>query len=175
MIESKKFKSGEMIFRENTWEMKMYEIKSGSVGVYVNYGTEKQQKLTDLAAGRRFGEMGLIEARMRSATVVALEDTEVDVIDAEGLSEYFKNSPEKVMEILQQMSSRLRELSDDYKDTCAVITEYVNTDKELRTRPGLLERIASILEEAAKYDQELIDMGCYNYVHGYWSGYEKRL
>ena len=104
MRETKFFKSGEVIIRENTWEMKMYEIKAGSVEVVVNYGSDKAQKINVLGEGDSFGEMGLFEARMRSATVVAIEDTKVEVIDAESLGEYFKNSPEKILGILQQMS-----------------------------------------------------------------------
>lgn len=170
MGERKIFKSGEVIIRENTWEMAMYEIISGSVEVMVNYGTEKAQKISTLTAGETFGEMGLIEARMRSATVVALEDTEVEIIDAEGLGEYFKDSPEKIMEILLQMSTRLRAISDKYGETCRTISEYVDLQKSKGSKPGLFARIAAILEQAAKYDQELIQMGLTNFSDNFRHG-----
>lgn len=163
MRETKFFKSGEVIIRENTWEMKMYEIKAGSVEVVVNYGSDKAQKINVLGEGDSFGEMGLFEARMRSATVVAIEDTKVEVIDAESLGEYFKNSPEKILGILQQMSVRLREISKKYGETCQTISEYVDKEKKSQGGKSLLGKIAAILEQASKYDQELIQMGLSNF------------
>lgn len=151
MSEKKKFESGAVIFKEGAWEMSMYVIVSGKVGIYANYGTEKEQLLTELGEGKIFGEMGLIEARARSATAVALEDTELDIIDGDALGAYFKNEPEKVMEILINMTSRLRQLSNDYVDACDTISEYVAAGKQ--KKQSLWSKIANLISGGEEYGE----------------------
>ena len=57
-----------MIFQEGSTGSSMYELKSGSIGIYAAYGTANEKKLTELEAGRIFGEMGVIDVMPRSAT-----------------------------------------------------------------------------------------------------------
>ena len=129
MSEIKKFKKGQVVFNEGTWEMTMFSITSGKIGIYANYGTGKEQLLTELEKGKFFGEMGLIEARPRSATAVALEDSELELIDSDNVSDYFRNDPEKIVDILKNMTNRLRRLSADYVDACNTICDYLDTEK----------------------------------------------
>ncbi len=143
MANKSTFKKGEIIFKEGEWQMSMYSVTSGKVGIYSQYGKEKEQLLTELEKGKFFGEMGLIEARPRSATAVALEDTEVEIIDSENLSDCFKNDPEKVVAVLINMTSRLRELSKDYVDVCATISDYVKAEKQ--GKKGLWEKIKDLM------------------------------
>lgn len=111
-MELKKFKKGEIIFKEGALEKCMYDIRWGSVGVYTNYGEKDERMLREILPNDVFGEMGLIEARPRSATAVALEkDTQCVVITAEDFSEYFKDKPAKIVAIMQNMSQRIRDLS----------------------------------------------------------------
>lgn len=143
MANKSTFKKGDIIFKEGEWQMSMYSVTSGKVGIYSQYGKEKEQLLTELEKGKFFGEMGLIEARPRSATAVALEDTEVEIIDSENLSDCFKNDPEKVVAVLINMTSRLRELSKDYVDVCATISDYVKAEKQ--GKKGLWEKIKDLM------------------------------
>ena len=108
------FKKREIIFKRGDFELFMYAIESGEVGIYADYGTDKERLLITLYAGDTFGEMGLIESKPRSATAVALEKTKAAVIDIEGFGEYFKDKPAKIVQILQKMSARIRELTDAY-------------------------------------------------------------
>lgn len=77
-METLQFSRGDVIFMENSIGSSMYEIKSGSVGIYAAYGTDSERKLTELEAGRIFGEMGVIDVMPRSATAIAMSDTEVE-------------------------------------------------------------------------------------------------
>lgn len=120
-MEKKQFKRGEIIFRESTLANTMYEIKNGRVGIFIAYGTENERKLTELDAGRIFGEMAVIEVYPRSATAVALADTEAEEISTADLQDYFKDHPQKLMEIMRGMTRRLRELTDDYTEVCGRI------------------------------------------------------
>ena len=106
------YKKNQVIFTQGTYERCMYDIRFGTVGIYVNYGTKEQRELTRLGQDAFFGEMGMIEAYPRSATAVALEKgTICQRIDVDSFGEYFKTRPAKVMSIMQHMSRRIRELS----------------------------------------------------------------
>ena len=126
----REFGKGEVIFREGDYASCMYDILRGRVGIYTNYGTAEEKLLTELELGRFFGEMGMIEGRLRSATAVALEkDTRVKVITPETFDTYFKENPAKVLLIMQNMSHRIRELTRDYLEACRAVAEAVETEK----------------------------------------------
>ena len=113
------FKRGEIIFREGDTGNYMYAIYGGSVGIYINYGTASQTKLTQLYQDAFFGEMGLIGEEKRSATAVVEEDgTILECIRAEDLEELFKSNPVKIDMILCHLSYRLRRLTIDYVAAC---------------------------------------------------------
>ncbi|MGN0713317.1 MAG: Crp/Fnr family transcriptional regulator [Anaerovoracaceae bacterium] len=111
------YKKGDVIFREGDEEPFMYDIQHGTVGIYGHYGTPQQTLLAELGESDFVGEMGLIEARPRSATAVALETgTRLQAVDAETFDDYFRERPAKVLMLMQQMSGRLREVSKKYLD-----------------------------------------------------------
>lgn len=144
--EQKTFKKGEVIFREGEFQMDMYDIRFGRVGVYKSYGTPEQKELAVLGEGDFFGEMGLVEARPRSATVVALEETIADVITQENFGVYFKEKPAKVLSIMQHMSSRIRELTNDYLEACECISEYLEAEAEKTPKgAGLIARMKEFM------------------------------
>lgn len=127
------FRKGDVIFQEGAVEMFLYDIQYGSVGIYSKYGTPEEKLLTTLEGGQQLGEMGFIEARPRSATAVALDKTMLSKITAENFSDYFQEKPAKLLLIMQQMSGRIRELSNDYLSACQTISEYL--DAEAQNQP----------------------------------------
>ena len=117
-----KYPAGTVIFREGEPGRCMYTIHWGKIGIYADYGTDKQRLLTELLPGQFFGEMGMIENEPRSATAVALEDdTMIEVITPDGMKELFKQNPGKVDLILRALSYRLRKLTMEYTSVCKKI------------------------------------------------------
>ena len=151
----KQFKKGDVIFREGSFGSTMYEIKSGCVEIYAAYGTPDEKKLTDLEAGRIFGEMAVIEVYPRSATAVAQSDTEAEEISTADLQTYFNEKPEKLLEIMQSLSRRVRELTADYTEVCESISQWKDDDEQGRNKSdglmGKLRRFAEIFAESAQY------------------------
>ena len=118
------FKRGDIIFREGDTGNFMYAIYGGSVGIYVNYGTAQENKLTQLYSDAFFGEMGLIGEEKRSATAVVEEDgTVLECIREEDLEALFKSNPVKIDMILSHLSHRLRRLTLDYVEACREAVE----------------------------------------------------
>lgn len=132
------FKKGEVIFKEGDFEMYMYHLVRGSVGVYGGYGTADEKLLTLVNAGEHsfFGEIGLVEAMARSATAVAMEDVETIVIYGENFGAYFKDKPDALLAIMRSMSRRIRELTEDYMEACRAVAEAVETERSGAEKSG---------------------------------------
>jgi len=123
-MEIKTLKKGAILFREGDRADCMYDVFSGSVGVYTRYGTPEQTLLKTYNADMSFGEMGLLDHAPRSATAVALASgTKVAVVTEECFGEWFNEKPSRVLMVMQQMSANLRERSKAYVDVCREIQE----------------------------------------------------
>ena len=140
-IDSQRFRKYEQIFQEGAPGGCMYVVQQGSVGIYSAYGTKEEKLLTTLEPGRFFGEMGMVRGLPRSASAVALENgTVVSAIGWDTLSQYFRETPAKVVGIMQQMSERIAELSDDYLEACGAVTELKEERDSLRRMNAFLAR-----------------------------------
>ncbi len=118
------YPAGTIIFKEGETASCMYDIHFGRVGIYSNYGTPDQKEITVLYPNKFFGEMGMIDNETRSATAVTLDDdTTIETIDAEDLTELMKQNPPKVNMILMHLSNRLRNLTRDYTKVCKEIAD----------------------------------------------------
>lgn len=117
-------RKGGVIFREGEDQRTMYKILSGTVGIYANYGEPEQTLLTELSEGAFFGEMALLEDCPRSASAVVLSERAVlcQISDSE-LSGFFAENPEQVEAVMRHLSSRLRALTEDYREACGTVAE----------------------------------------------------
>lgn len=131
-IENKKikFNNNQVIFKQGDRANCMYDIQKGKVGIYADYGTKQEVLLTEIGVDSCLGEMGLVDDKPRSATAVALEDdTVLGVITAENFATFLFEKPDKVMAIMQQMSGRIRGLTQDYLDACRAVSETAESEK----------------------------------------------
>ena len=152
-MQEKTFKQNEVIFWEGSSGKCMYKVIQGTVCVFLGYGNKDETKLTELGEGRIFGEMAVLEAWTRSARVVAAHD-EVKVLEisAEELSDFFAEDPEQIRLIMKNLSRRLRELTDDYKEICNTISEMHRTRGEIDSRKeGLLSKIKKFLKDYDRF------------------------
>ena len=135
------FQKGDIIFRQGDLTHCMYDIVRGRVGIYDRYGTPEGRLLATLGAGSCFGEMGLVEASLRSADAVALEDgTEVTVVTPETFSVYFRDCPEKVYGIMSQMSGRIRSMTKEYLTVCRTAAGMLEAQETGNRESGGLKR-----------------------------------
>ncbi|NJC95525.1 MAG: MFS transporter [Anaerolineae bacterium] len=105
------FTSGSVICREGEPGNSLYIIVHGSVQVVK--GSEQHERVIAVREGGQFvGEMAILEASMRSATLRAATEVRVLVLDGEAFKSILRDRPEVAISVLQHMSSRLRELND---------------------------------------------------------------
>ncbi len=146
MKDIRKYKKGDIISKEGEFELWMYYLLYGSVGIYADYGTEQEVLLSIENAPSFFGEIGCIESLPRYGTSIALEDVTVEVINYDDLSEYFKNNPAKIMSILQGECERMRNLFKEYAKACHtmedVLTALENKEEIKSETKDEMEKLA---------------------------------
>lgn len=129
MEEIRKYKKGQIISKEGVYELWMYDLMFGSVGIYANYGTADQVELSINNAPSFFGEVGFIESMPRYGTSVALEDCAVRIINHDNLSEYFEKRPAKVVSIMESLAKRLRNIYKLFASACNTFEEFVEAEE----------------------------------------------
>lgn len=97
------YKKGEAIVNKNEVGTCMYIIYSGSVKVHDGDHTLAQLNSRDF-----FGELSLLDAEPRSASVTALEDSLLLRIDQHAFYEIMADRMEVIQEIMKILCSRLR-------------------------------------------------------------------
>ncbi len=148
----KQFKKGEVIFREGDTGDTLYQIEDGVVGIYASFGESDQQLLTELTKGKFFGEMASIEAYPRSATAVAKEDVTALEIGCNEVGDFFKDSPDRIIDIMRSLGGRLRDLTVDYDDVSAAIRELGGNAKS-ESLSDRIKKFAGIYKNSKNADK----------------------
>lgn len=110
ICERLKFGAGEILMNEGKLGREAYVIAGGRVQVFKMIG-DQEVPLAELSAGDCVGEMALISDTPRSASVVALENTECIVINHEIMKRSVEKLPPWMAQTVQTLVGRLRAVS----------------------------------------------------------------
>lgn len=102
--------AGETIFRRGDKGSELFVIQSGTVEISRGEG-EHRTVMATLRQGAFFGEMSVLESMPRDADAVAVTDTELLVITQGGLLIRLRRDPTFALEMLHQLSGRVRVLN----------------------------------------------------------------
>ncbi|HEU0217431.1 MAG TPA: cyclic nucleotide-binding domain-containing protein [Stellaceae bacterium] len=111
---SRAYLPGEPIIREGEAGDRLCIIYSGKVAV-----TKAGHVLAELTAGDFFGEMALFDAGPRSATVTALDDVEVLVLERDRFNSLVRQRPTVLMEVCSTLVRRLRQAEQQVLHTAS--------------------------------------------------------
>jgi signal transduction histidine kinase len=109
IAQERKFPAGLEIIRAGAPGDGVYFVKSGLVEISAGQGNNRV--FSRLGPAEIFGEMAIIENRPRSATVKAVEDTELYFLPRTEILAFLYQSPALKQALLQQISRRLREFN----------------------------------------------------------------
>jgi CRP/FNR family cyclic AMP-dependent transcriptional regulator len=107
----KEFQDGEIIVRQGDVGDSMFVIQEGRVEV-LREDDGQQTRLRVAEEGEFMGEMSIFERQKRSATLRALGKVRILTIDKKNFLRRIHEDPSLAFRIAQNMSSRIRELSD---------------------------------------------------------------
>jgi signal transduction histidine kinase len=110
------FAAGEQIFGEGDTGDGIYALKEGAVEISVAMSQSVRRAFAKLGPGEIFGEMAVLELKPRSATATATSASWVYFIPREALLLMLGDSPALSLELLREISQRLRDFNRRYVD-----------------------------------------------------------
>ncbi|MEZ0540861.1 cyclic nucleotide-binding domain-containing protein [Fibrella arboris] len=102
------FADGQEIVRKGELGTSLFVINDGKVGIY-----DGQQALAEMGKGDVFGELALLDAEPRSATVIAHGDVLLFRIDQDDFYDLMEERDELLRNIVRLLSRRIRKLNHD--------------------------------------------------------------
>jgi CRP-like cAMP-binding protein len=142
VLEVARFPRGQAIFRTGDVGGALYLVSAGLIRLSFDNTEGAQVILGEYGRGHVFGEISLLDGGPRTSTALALEDTEVFILNRRHLLEMITRHPHSAMDLLTVIGARLR-ASDQFLRT--QVTRNVNTEAEERLTLGqrLADRVAS--------------------------------
>jgi CRP-like cAMP-binding protein len=107
------FPQNHVVFAENDVGTNMYIALKGVFGVYANSCTGFPVKVSEIQPGSFFGEMAVIDAWPRSATIISEEDGAALVIEKDKLRLMFEKSPDIADSILTMLKDRAEKTAEE--------------------------------------------------------------
>jgi CRP/FNR family cyclic AMP-dependent transcriptional regulator len=102
----RKVAAGETIILEGGVAHEMFLLRKGRAEIRV-----KDQPIEEVGPGGIFGEMALIDQSPRSATVVALEDTEIIPINERLFVILVQDAPYFALDVMRTLVERIRAMN----------------------------------------------------------------
>lgn len=130
------YPKGEKIIGEGEKDGSLFVIISGEVEVVKNLGQKSEKSLRRLGALCYFGEMALIDDLIRSASVIAREDTRALCIDQWDLRQEIAKYPGLAIELLQMLNRRLRALEKSFVNTVGTFLPLCANCKKIKDQNG---------------------------------------
>ena len=126
------YRKGDVIINEGDRDGRLFIILCGKVEVIKNLGTKNKRCLRTLGPENYFGEMALIDDFVRSASVVAIEETDVLSLDQWNLRQEFEKYPVLAIELLQVMNRRLRAVEKNLINSLGTLLPICANCKKIR-------------------------------------------
>ena len=132
-LEIASFRAGDVVFSKGSEPTHIYIVKSGTLELRVTDDGYTVVKRKKLAVGESFGEASLMSMRRHSASVVALEDSEVLAISRHSL---IALQHEDITLFALLMMNIARELARRLKFTDDVLLHYLDPDPKTEQAQG---------------------------------------
>lgn len=108
LLESRYFASGQTVFNFGDASGDFYIVHRGKVQVYVETTEGERIVLREIGPGEVFGDISMFDGGPRTATAVAIEDTEVLAMGRTELHALVRKHPHSAIDLLTVMGQRLR-------------------------------------------------------------------
>ncbi len=137
-----KYPKNSVILNEGDHHNNFYIVVSGTLKVYVNGDGGRQVTLNWLETGDYFGELSLIDGAARSASVMTLSPTELQVISQQDFHQFLQSQPQASLALMKALARRIRALTGSVRDM-ALLDVY--------------GRVATLLQARANADSGCIE------------------
>lgn len=160
-MKERSYKAEEVIIRDRSDGNELYLLAAGRVKILKRTSDGTEYRLAVLHHGDIFGELELIDARPRSATVVAMDDCVVYTVEEKDFHELLAQSHSAALRMMQVLSIRLRsvtkhflrEIEHFHDFTSAEVSKLhwlVEASKKVNSTLDLDRVLSNVLEAAIK-------------------------
>jgi len=137
VIDERRLAAGETLFHAGEPGESLYVVRSGHVELFIKDTAGQKIALGVVGAGDVFGELALLDRSPRTATAVALADTELLELDRDDLLMLFQKSPSSALRLLAAMGHMTRKADELLRTRVSR-----NANEEAEENVGALQRIA---------------------------------
>jgi uncharacterized membrane protein len=137
VVDAIKLNAGETLFHTGDPGEALFVVRSGSIELYIKDTAGQKIVLTIAEEGSLFGELSLLDSGPRTATAIALNDSELLVLDRDDLLLLFQKRPEAALNMLAAMSTMTRKADELLRTR---VSRNVNEEMEEHSTP--LQRVA---------------------------------
>ena len=140
-VVEKSFYKGEVIVKEGDIGDSFFRLIEGKASVYADWDKKDQEpfRMALLETGEYFGEMAIIEAYPRNATIVAVGNVRVIEIPKDDLTSYFQENPDQILVLMKHLGNRIKAMTNDYNEAKTLLKEV--REAEAAKKKSLFSRI----------------------------------
>ena len=131
---------GHTLFQAGDPGDSLFIVNTGQIELFIKDTAGQKIVLTTAEAGDMFGELAMLDTGPRTATALALSESEVVVLDRGDLVLLFQRKPEAALHMLAALSGLTRKADELLRTRVSR-----NLNEEMEVHSSLLQRIADWL------------------------------
>jgi uncharacterized membrane protein len=132
--------AGHTLFQAGDPGDSLFIVRTGQIELFIKDTTGQKIVLTTAEAGDMFGELAMLDTGPRTATALALSESEVLVLDRDDLVLLFQRKPEAALHMLAALSGLTRKADELLRTRVSR-----NLNEEMEVHSSVLQRIADWL------------------------------
>ena len=129
--------AGQTLFEAGHPGESLFVVRSGEIELFIKDNTGQKIVLMNAIEGGLFGELALLDRGARTATAVALEDSELLELDREDLLLLFQRHPDSAVSMLAAVTGMMRKADELLRSR---VSRNVNEEVEEHLTP--LQKVA---------------------------------
>jgi CRP/FNR family transcriptional regulator, cyclic AMP receptor protein len=137
VVDELKVPSGHTLFQAGDPGDSLFIVREGQIELFIKDTAGQKIVLTVAEPGDMFGELAMLDTGPRTATAVALMESEVLVLDRDDLVLLFKRKPEAALHMLASLSGLTRKADELLRTR---VSRNANEEMEVHSTP--LQKIA---------------------------------
>ena len=112
VVDCRRLAAGATLFNAGEPGESLFIVRSGEIELYIKDTAGQKIVLSIVSSGEVFGELALLDRGSRTATAVALVDSELLELDREDLLLLFKKTPAAALQLLASMGHMTRKADE---------------------------------------------------------------
>jgi CRP/FNR family cyclic AMP-dependent transcriptional regulator len=162
-MQERTVKPGEVLFRDGDPGDSMFIVLTGSIELFVKDTAGQKIQLHIATTADFFGELSLLDGGSRTASAVAVAESNLYVLDRDDLLQLFRKRPEAGLDMLAAMGRMTRKANALLR---ARVSKNVNEEVEV-DRGGLVLRVA---DWVANFSGSITFLVLHVGIFGVWIG-----